>query len=76
MNEDEKRYDVLIYQLDTRAVDSVAGSNMKLNSGSFYTAEKRAATVSPRLNDHYNVIIVEAGKFRAGDVLPKDIESF
>ena len=68
-----KLYDVLIYQVNTREVDAVAGSYLRLDKGS-YNAKRRADTVSLKLNGHYGVVIVEAGKFKVGDVLPEDAE--
>ena len=43
---------------------------MPLNSGSFYTAEKRLETMLERLNEKYNAHIVPAGVYRVGDTLP------
>lgn len=61
-----KRYDVIIYALETGLVESVAGKDMPLDSGRFHTAEKRLDTVLPRLNDHYNAAIVPAGVYQVG----------
>ena len=67
----EKLYDVLIYQVNTREVDAIAGSYLRLDKG-HCNAKRRADTVSLKLNGHYGVVIVEAGKFKVGDVLPED----
>ena len=42
----------------------------------FHTVEKRIDTVCGRLNDKFGVIAVPAGKFKKGDVLPKDVEEY
>lgn len=73
--ENQDRYDVLIVNIQTREVDTVAGCNMRLNDG-FHHAEKRMETVSPRLNDHYFCGIYSAGKFKKGDVIPENEETF
>jgi hypothetical protein len=64
----EDLYDVIIYELKTGRVDTIAGKGMKLDSG-FYNAEKRSATVMPRLNDDYSVRIVPAGLYKVEDVI-------
>jgi hypothetical protein len=61
-------FDVLIYKRDTRQVDSVIGKNMPRDTG-FYNAEKRRETALSRINAHYDVAIVEAGRYDKGDVL-------
>lgn len=66
----DNRFDVLIYEVETGKVDTVAGTNLNRESG-FHNAEKRLDTVLPRLNDHYNATIVETGKYKVGDVLKK-----
>ena len=64
----EKLFDVVIYNIETLIIDTIAGKDMRLNTG-FTNAEKREETVSLRLNDHYNVKIVSAGKYKKGDKL-------
>jgi len=64
----EKRYDVVIFEIATRKIDTIAGTDLP-ESGSFHTVDKRIDTVLPRLNDAYNVVAVEAGKYRKGDIL-------
>lgn len=64
-----ERFDVVIYELESGRVDTIAGQDMPLDSGSFHTADKRLMTVLPRLNEHYSARIVPAGKYGKGDVL-------
>jgi hypothetical protein len=61
-----ERYDVIIYEIESGRVDTIAGKDMPLDSGSFHTAEKRLETVLPRLNGHYNAAIVPAGVYSVG----------
>lgn len=70
---DEARelFDVVIYDIDTRAVDTIAGKNLP-KSGSFHTVDKRIDTVWPRLNEAYSVCAVPAGKYEKGDRLSRD----
>lgn len=63
----DQLYDVVIYEIATRKIDTIAGKDLRLASG-HYNAERRLDTVLPRLNDRYNAEIVEAGKYRKGDV--------
>ena len=60
-------YDVIIYELDTGKVESIPGKNMALNKG-FQNAQKRLETVYQRINGRYSAAIVDAGKFKIGDV--------
>ena len=64
----EKLYDVVVYETATGLIESVVGENMRRNTG-FYNAEKRAETLWSRINEHYAVKIVPAGKFKKGDKL-------
>lgn len=68
---DEKLYDVVIYEIATREIDTIAGAGLP-ESGSFHTVDKRLATVAPRLNGSYSCCAVEAGKYCVGDILPRD----
>lgn len=68
-NEKKELFDVVIYEIATRKIDTIAGTNLP-ESGSFHTVDKRMETVWPRLNEHYSVRAVEAGKYAKGDVLP------
>lgn len=64
----ETLFDVVIYEIDSRRVDTIAGKNLR-ESGSFHTADKRLDTVLPRLNDQYSAAIVPAGKYSVGSVI-------
>ena len=64
------RFDVVVYNYETRVIERIVGKSMPLNSGSFYTAEKRLETMLERLNEKYNAHIVPAGVYRVGDTLP------
>lgn len=70
------RVDVVIYNIKTRVISTMAGVNMieraRYEGCYSQSAEKRMETVSPRLNDDYGVRIVETGKFKPGDLLPRD----
>ena len=70
----EARFDVVIYKIATRKIDTVAGTDLlsedSPNHG-FHTAEKRFDTVVGRLNNSYSVATVPAGKYKKGDVLAK-----
>ena len=65
----EQLYDVVIYEIATRKIDTIAGKDLRRDSG-HYNAERRLDTVLPRLNNRYNAEVVEAGKYQKGDVLP------
>jgi hypothetical protein len=64
----EQRYDVVIYEIATRKIDTIAGKDLRPDSGHF-NAERRLETLLSRLNDRYNAEIVDAGKYQKGDVL-------
>lgn len=70
---DRKLFDVVIYEVETREIESIAGTDLP-ESGSFHTVDKRIETVWPRLNDYYSVCAVDAGKFKKGDVLPLEAD--
>lgn len=61
-------YDVVIYNIETKKIESIAGSDLPMCSG-FHSASKRLATVAPRLNEHYDCSIVPSGKYKEGDTL-------
>lgn len=66
-------YDVVIIDKETRAVSAVIGTNMKEWDGEGsprHTVEQRVETGLSRINEHYDCIKVEAGKFKEGDVVP------
>lgn len=65
-------FDVVIYEIATRKVDTITGKDLRMRKG-HYNAERRLETTEGRLNDRYDAEIVPAGKFKAGDILPKDI---
>lgn len=69
--EPEPRFDVVIYEISSGIVDTIAGENMRLLTG-FYNATKRLETVLLRgnLNDRHAAKIVPAGSATKGDVLP------
>ncbi len=64
----EKRWDVVIYEIGTRKIESIAGKDMKRDTG-FTNAEKRMETVLLRINTSYSCRIVPAGKYQKGDEL-------
>ena len=64
-------YDVVIYEIATRKIESMAGTSLP-TEGSFHTVGKRLETVSTRINDRYDVLAVAAGKYQKGDILPED----
>lgn len=69
----EELFDVVIYEKATRRIDTIAGTNMKRWDGSGHprnTVELREQTCQERINDNYDVEVVEAGRFHEGDVLP------
>ncbi len=70
MTRTKKLFDVVIYKIETRVIDTIAGTDLP-DAGSFHTVGKRIETVAPRLNDNYNVCAVPAGKYKKGDVLEK-----
>lgn len=71
MNQTEPLFDVVIYERATRTVDAIIGKDMLLNTG-FYNARKRRETAVDRINEHYDVAIVEAGRYVKGNVLPEE----
>ena len=67
-------FDVVIYEKATRRIDSVIGKNMRrwgANGSGRNTADLRQQTGREKINDRYECEIVEAGKYREGDVLPQ-----
>ena len=69
-SQNRQLFDVLIYHTGTRTVDTVAGTDMLLNTG-HYNAERRLDTVEARLNDRYSAGIFDAGFYTKGDVIPE-----
>lgn len=70
-----KLFDVVIYNIETRLVESVVGKGMELEDG-HYNARRRLLTVLPRLNDHYSAAIVQSGKYEKGAKLPKNTKFY
>jgi hypothetical protein len=64
----QKLWDVIIVEIATGKVDSIAGSSMQRSTG-FHNAEKRMETVLGRINERYTVMIVPAGKVKVGGVI-------
>ncbi|MGV0949259.1 MAG: hypothetical protein ACOYB3_01210 [Azonexus sp.] len=67
---DTPKQDVVIYEIETRIVESVVGRN--LDDKGFHTVDKRVETVAGRLNDRFDVMAVPAGKYDKGSVLPDE----
>ena len=63
---DDERYDVIIYNIKTGLIDTMAGENLPTHS-SFHTADKRLMTALSRINEHYDAQIVPTGKYKVGD---------
>lgn len=68
-NPTEERFDVVIYEYETRKIDTIAGTDLKLE-GRHNSVESRLSVVLPRLNERYGATEVEAGKYKKGDKLP------
>lgn len=69
----EQLYDVVIFEKATRKIGAVIGTNMRSWDGTGSgrnTAELRMQTGQERINDRYECEMVEAGKYKKGDVLP------
>ncbi len=72
---ESKKYDVVIYKLETMEVDTVIGSDMPsvnetgIGGNGRNTAELRQQTGRERVNDLYDVAIVDAGRFAKGSTL-------
>jgi hypothetical protein len=62
----EQLFDVIIFHSKTLEIESIAGKNMRMDTG-HYNAEGRLATVLDRINDDYEPGIVYAGKYAKGD---------
>ena len=65
---------MVIYEIATRKTNAIVGRNLK-ESGDYHSVESRLEVVLPRLNEHYDAIEVEAGKYDKGDVLPHEVEA-
>jgi hypothetical protein len=60
-------FDVLIVEWATSVVESVAGKGLTERA-----ADRREATVLPRLNDRYGVVTAPTGRFPKGSVWAKE----
>ena len=67
-------YDVVVYEIATRKISAVVDGNLK-ETGNYHSVESRLEVVPPRLNEQYDAIEVEAGKYKKGDVLPNEVEA-
>ena len=70
-----ERYDVVIYEKETRSVESVIGTDMRRWDGTGSgrnTAEYRQQTGRERVNEYFDVAIVQTGKHTFGSVLSED----
>lgn len=64
-----KRWDVVIYEMATRKVVSVAGTGLR-EEGSFHTVDKRIETALSRINlDHYSATKVPPGKYDLNSII-------
>ena len=71
----DKRFDVVIFDMDTREVQSVIGKNLRRDGGT-HNAERRLETAFTRINlDKFSAEIVPAGKFPEGSILPECLKS-
>ena len=59
----EFRWDVVVVEYATRVVETVVGTSLNERQ-----ADRRMATVMPRLNDRFGVVQVPAGSLKKGDV--------
>lgn len=65
----EKRFDVVIFNCETRIIDAVVGTN--LGETGFYNVNKRLMTALERINDRFDAEAVPTGVYSKGDVLPE-----
>ena len=64
-------FDVVIFDMESRKVESVVGKALRRNAGT-YNAEQRLETALNRINlDRYSAEIVPAGKYDIGSTLPE-----
>ena len=67
----EELFDVVIYDMETRKVESVIGKSIRRHAGT-YNAERRLETAFTRINlDRYSAEIVPTGKYEVGSILPE-----
>jgi hypothetical protein len=68
----DARYDVLIYNMETNIVDTVAGTDLPIK-GSFHTVRKRVDAAHDRINlDRYSVLTLPTGRRKKGDLLTQE----
>ncbi len=70
-NQTEELFDVIIYKISTNEIDSIISTNMKSFDGTGTgrnTAELRVQTGQERINEHYECVMVEAEKYKKGDL--------
>jgi len=68
---DRAKWDVVIYEIGTGKVNTIAGTDLP-ETGSFHTVAKRLDTVRERLNEAYYAIRVPPGKYKKGDIISKE----
>lgn len=69
---DDQLWDVVIYEMATGTIDAIIGTNMRRWDGEGSgrnTADLRLETGLERINEHYDCLIVEAGKYKKGDAI-------
>jgi len=62
------RWDVVIYEIATRKVNAVVGTDMP-EEGSHHTVDKRMETAMGRINAAFSVAKVPPGKYKLHSVL-------
>lgn len=70
----EELFDVVIYEISTRKIDSVIGKNMRRHDGTGSgrnTADMRVQTGRECCHGKYDATMVPAAKFKEGSVLPE-----
>jgi hypothetical protein len=71
----EKRWDVVIIEDETRKIEAIVGSD--LGHEGFHTVDKRIDTMLGRIDqEHFSVEGVPTGKYKEGDILPTDAETY
>jgi len=70
---DEKKYDVVIYDIESGIVSAVIGANLhsyEENGKQRNSAEERMMTGLSRINENYSVDMFPAGTLKKGDKIP------
>lgn len=66
-------FDVVIFDMESRKVESIAGTNLRRDGGT-YNAERRLETALGRINlDRYSAEIVPTGVYAVGSILPETV---